>query len=134
MNPSKPVLLLTAFAFLGFAAYGLLRPHLAPWPAGYSLPVAAAPGELRAYYGDFELGFGLFLLAAAFRARYREPAHLAAACTLGFIAIGRGWWMLKGRGANEVLLLSAAAELAFAAANLWAFSRAKSLARNERER
>lgn len=134
MKSPSLVLLLTAGAFVGFALYGFLRPELVAWPLRYSLPVAAAPGELRAYYGDFELGFGLFLALSAFVPRYREAGLLAAALTLSLIAFGRAWWMLQAGAANQVLLLSALAELVFAAANLWAFSHAKRLAPGAPER
>jgi len=134
MKKADLLLLITALAFLSFGLYGFLRPEIVPALRLYTLSPTAGPGELRAYYGDFELGFGAFLLAAALTPRYREPAHLAAALTLGIIACGRAIWVARGTEPTAPLLLSAAAEIALAALNLYAFRRAKRLARNAAER
>ncbi|RZA07861.1 MAG: DUF4345 domain-containing protein [Proteobacteria bacterium] len=116
---------ITGATVAAFGLYGFFRPELIGQPEGFLLAAAAPAPELRAYYGDFELGFGLFLLLAAYRPKLCEAGALAAACTLGVIALGRLNQMWQGGFINSILLLSCAAEICFAAANFWAYRAAR---------
>lgn len=121
MRNTSTVLRVTGLAFFAFGLYGLLFPERLLGPSGVLLPVPAARGEMRAFFGGFEIGFGLFLLMAAYRPRFTEAAALAATLGLGSIAIARGLSMAVEGFYNPAFALSGAIELVGAAANFFAY-------------
>ncbi|RZA07862.1 MAG: DUF4345 domain-containing protein [Proteobacteria bacterium] len=132
MRSIQTVLRITALAFLAFGIYGLFFPERMLGPSGVMLPVPAARGEMRAFYGGFEIGFGLFLLMAAFRPRLAEGAALAACLGLSGIALARVLSMLLEGFFNPAFGLSALVEIVGAAANYWAYTQAAPHARGNR--
>lgn len=66
------VLLLAGLGFLGFGAWLVIDPVGGLAAVDIAGTSAAGVVELRAFYGGMEIGLGLFLLACAARADWRE--------------------------------------------------------------
>jgi hypothetical protein len=57
-------------------------------------PTATARADVRAQYGGFTLGLGVFLLLCVRRREWTGPGLLASGCTLSGFALARLWVIL----------------------------------------
>jgi hypothetical protein len=87
--------------------------------------------ELRAMYGGFELGLGVFFLVAAARSRWTRAALAAQVLTLSGLALGRLWGMFV-TNTDRLMLLFAAIDIGGAVVGAIAFRAAKSALMNHR--
>lgn len=107
MGLARLVLWLSALCFIGFGLAFLFDP-LGTFVAvaGIRMEGALAAAELRAFYGGFELGIGLLILATDRDARYRAYGLILVFAAFGGIAFGRSLGMLAG-GVTTPFLWSA---------------------------
>lgn len=85
----KFVLLLIGLMFAGFGVWFLLDPAALLTALGLADSNTTALIEVRAFYGGFEITFGLFLCAAAFKREWQTAALALAVLTSAGITIGR---------------------------------------------
>ncbi len=122
MNFGVVVLVVCALLFAGFGAAFLLQPAERIAVTGLSPTTATALTELRAYYGAFEIGFGIFLLLGAILPGWRGPALALLAITAGALVLGRSLGLVWDGGPQPLtlkLLATEAAICALAAVAWW---------------
>jgi len=84
--------LILAFIALSYAGFGfafISNPNEMAVMVSIVLPDAGGRTDVRAMYGGFEFGFGIFLLLCAFRREFVRVGLFAAACTLLGMATAR---------------------------------------------
>jgi len=105
MKLARALLWLSAGVFVAVGGGFLLVPR--EWAAltDISVPTAMARTDLRATYGGFSLGFGLYLAVCARRATGLRPGLVALAlCAAGF-ALGRLLGIVAEGGASPLMQL-----------------------------
>lgn len=103
MRLARVTLWLSGLGFIGFGLAFMLDPLGAFASIGIELQGALAAAELRAFYGGFEIGVGVLILAADSAARHRPYGLMLAFGAYGGIAIGRVIGMLVGSVATPFL-------------------------------
>jgi hypothetical protein len=89
MNLTKPYLLVVGVSTLLFGLIYLFVPATMTGPAGFGALGGSALTDIRATYGGFQIGMGLFLLWAA-QAEDRMRAGLVLiALSVGFLFLSR---------------------------------------------
>lgn len=83
------VLLALSAAFVAFGVAFLIHPGKLAAYVDIEAKTRLALIELRAFYGGLELGFGVFLAAAALRSAWQSPALVAAILMLAGVVGGR---------------------------------------------
>ncbi len=117
---------ITAVSFLVIGLGFLVVP--VAWAASMEITLASALArtDLRATYGGFNVGFGLFLLACARREAWHRPGLLASVLALYGFAAGRLLgWALEGELARFLLVLLLI-ELGAGSLALWLYGRGAS--------
>ena len=89
MTFPRVLLLLSAAAFTVFGAWGFVDPVGQVSLVEVGVPSATAKADVRAQYGGFTLGMGLFLFACLARPRWTVPGLAASAFTLTGFALAR---------------------------------------------
>jgi len=120
MRFAKIVLRVIGAATLGFGLLSLLSPAALSDPAGFGALAPSALTDLRATYGGFQLGSGLFLLWAAGRAEAVRSALVLLALSIGCVGLSRGYGMLVDGSANGFHLFGIATEASIALLALFA--------------
>jgi hypothetical protein len=102
---AKLILLLASLVFLGIGVVFLVAP--VHWAAlvEIELPTSMARTDLRATYGGFDLGFGVFLALCALRPAWIRPGLAAMAIALAGFAGGRTYGILVD-GCTSMLMPS----------------------------
>lgn len=103
MRLARFTLWLCGLGFVGFGLVFMLDPLGAFASIGIELEGDLAAAELRAFYGGFEIGVGLLILASDYAARHRPYGLMLAFGAYGGIAIGRVVGMLVGTVATPFL-------------------------------
>ncbi|MCS6864877.1 MAG: DUF4345 domain-containing protein [Gemmataceae bacterium] len=93
MNFPRGVLLVCAAAFLVFGVWGCLASESMLALVDVVATTATARADVRAQYGGFTLGMGLFLLMCVWRPSWTGPGLVASGCTLTGFAAAR-WWVI----------------------------------------
>ena len=121
--PARFTLGITALIFVVVGVGFILVP--VSWAASVEilLPTAMARTDLRATYGGFDLGFGLFLAACAHRPAWHAPGLHAAALTLGGFGLTRLAGFFLDGGLDPIMWGLLALELPAAALCAWLYRR-----------
>ncbi len=114
-NAAKFTLGLTALAFVIIGVGFILVPVSWAESVEIVLPTRMARTDLRATYGGFDLGFGLFLAAAAHRPTWHAPGLYAAAIALAGFGLTRLAGVLLDGGLDPFMWALLAFELPVAA-------------------
>ena len=85
----RGVLLFSALAFAFFGAWAFVAPENQLSLVDVGVPNATARADVRAQYGGFTLGMGVFLFACLARREWTAPGLLGSACTLTGFALAR---------------------------------------------
>ncbi|HEX6105472.1 MAG TPA: DUF4345 domain-containing protein [Gemmatimonadales bacterium] len=115
MTAAKGLLLLGAFVLAAIGVGFLIAP--VQWAAivEIALPTPTARTDLRATYGGFDLGFGVFLAVCAFRPAWIRPGLAALGLAAAGFAGGRLLGILAEGTASPPMIGFAALEVAIAA-------------------
>jgi Domain of unknown function (DUF4345) len=87
--PARFTLGITGLIFVVIGVGFIVVPVSWAESVGILLPTAMARTDLRATYGGFDLGFGLFLAACAHRPAWHGPGLYAATLALGGFGLTR---------------------------------------------
>lgn len=86
MTFPRGVLLVSACVFAFFGAWAFAAPDSQVGLVNVGVPNATARADVRAQYGGFTLGMGVFLLVCFARKEWTAAGLAASACTLtGFV-------------------------------------------------
>lgn len=123
MKAARILLFFGALVFVCIGAVFLAAP--VEWGRVVEIEVATpmARTDLRATYGGFDLGFGVFLAVCAFRREWHRPGLAAAAIALAGFGLARSFGMLMEGAASSLMLGLAVAELSGAAAAFLSYRR-----------
>jgi len=99
---AKIYLILMALMSIVFGAIYLFNPHSMTDPMGFGALAPAALTDVRATYGGFQLGMGLFLVWCLDATRVRTGLLLSL-LTVGGVAISRGIGLLIDGDVTSVL-------------------------------
>lgn len=116
---ARIVLVIVGLSFAGFGVWFMAAPDMLlamMYPPAES---STAMTEVRAFYGGFELAFGLFLLAAAVKTNWQSAALALVVLTMIGISSGR-FIGLALDGYNQQMLVFAIVEVFFAGGALLA--------------
>jgi hypothetical protein len=94
MRLAQVLLLLGAIIFIGIGVVFLFAPVEWARVVEIELPTPMSRTDLRATYGGFDLGFGVFLALCAFRREWIRPGLAAMAIALAGFAGGRTYGMI----------------------------------------
>jgi uncharacterized membrane protein len=126
MTLPRVVLGFTAAAFIGLGIAFTFWPGSLAGVVEMGVPTATARVDFAATYGGFELGFGVFLLLAFFRAAWTEAGLWAGMLALaGFAAVRTGTLIVSGSPVRPVIYIALGLELAGVLLNLWALNAAR---------
>lgn len=120
MGFPRGVVLFTALVFVFFGAWAFAAPHSQLALVEVGAPTATASADVRAQYGGFTLGTGVFLLVCFARKEWTAAGLAASACTLTGFVLARGlsvvtegsvqpviYYLMLGEGSGAVLALVA---------------------------
>jgi hypothetical protein len=108
---------------LFFGLVYLLAPERMTDPTGFGPLGPSALTDVRATYGGFQIGSGLFLLWAAAEAGRMPLALVLLALTIGAVALARLTGILIDGSPNDFLLAALATEIALTAITLFVLRR-----------
>ena len=94
MKWARSILLVAALVFIGIGVVFLFAPVEWAKVVEIELPTPMSRTDLRATYGGFDLGFGVFLALCAFRREWIRPGLMAMGIALAGFSAGRGYGML----------------------------------------
>lgn len=94
MSFPRGVLIFCAGAFVVFGGWGAVAPESMLGLVDVAAPTATARADVRAQYGGFTLGLGVFLFVCVRRREWTAPGLLASGCTLSGFALARLWVIL----------------------------------------
>jgi hypothetical protein len=100
----------TSLAFFCFGVWLLIAPQ-ALGDIGIQLATESAKVEVRAMYGGFEIGMGVFFLLAAMRPGWFRPALVLQVVSLLGLGGVRLISLVMTRGADQILYFFAGLEL-----------------------
>jgi hypothetical protein len=117
---ARIVLLVAAAAFIGIGVGFLLLPR--QWAAivEIAVPTPTARTDLRATYGGFDLGIGVFLALAALDTDWTRSGLMALALASAGFAGGRLLGILAERTASRLMLAFLCIESTTAAVSWYA--------------
>jgi hypothetical protein len=115
MKAGRILLLFSGMALLAYAAVFLFDPTVLGGLVGLSFDSADARIEIRAFYGGFELGLGLFLLQAARAPHWTRVGLAAFALVFGAAGLARAWGLAEFGGTGAAQQVVAAIEIGAAA-------------------
>ena len=108
MTFPRVVLLLSACAFAFFGGWAFAAPESQVSLVEVGVPTATAKADVRAQYGGFTLGMGVFLFACLTRRDWTAPGLLGSGCTLsGFVLARLLSVALDGPVSSTIYLLTA---------------------------
>jgi hypothetical protein len=119
MTRERTILGLGALVFLALGAMFLIAPVYWAAVIDVSLPTPMARTDLRATYGGFDLGFGLFLGLCTLRSDWLRPGLVAMGLALAGFASGRLVGFLVEGHADRLMIWFAALEALGAAVALY---------------
>ena len=105
MRLAQVLLLLAAIVFIGIGVVFLFAPVDWARVVEIELPTPISRTDLRATYGGFDLGFGVFLALCALRPAWIRPGLAAMAIALAGFAGGRTYGILVD-GCTSMLMPS----------------------------
>src|SRR5688500_15143100 len=105
MMLAQALLLLAALVFIGIGVVFLFAPVDWARVVEIELPTSISRTDLRATYGGFDLGFGVFLALCALRPAWIRPGLAAMAIALAGFAGGRSYGILVD-GCTSMLMPS----------------------------
>ena len=123
MNLARILLLLGALVFIFIGVVFLAAPVEWGRVVQIELPTPMARTDLRATYGGFDLGFGIFLGLCAFRREWHRPGLAAAAIALAGFGLARSFGMLMEGTASPLMMSLAVAELSGSGAAFLSYRR-----------
>jgi hypothetical protein len=94
MRLARALLLIAAAVFIGIGVVFLFAPVEWARVVEIELPTPVSRTDLRATYGGFDLGFGVFLALCALRPAWIRPGLAAMAIALAGFAGGRAYGIL----------------------------------------
>ena len=94
MRLAQVLLLLAAIVFIGIGVVFLFAPVEWAKVVEIDLPTPMSRTDLRATYGGFDLGFGVFLALCALRPAWIRPGLMAMGIALAGFAAGRTYGMI----------------------------------------
>jgi len=97
------VLAVTALVFLAFGGWGLLKPRSLAKAVDFVADGPTALVEIRAMYGGFDLGIGLWLAWVAFHPSQFAVGLTATVFMVGGLGAGRLIGLLTTRGVRAVM-------------------------------
>ena len=103
-------LIAVAIAFLFFGVWLVVRPEDVAG-LGIVLPSETAQVEIRAMYGGFEIGLGLFFVLAVTRSSWHRPALMLQAISLASLGLTRLISTLLASSPHPLLYIFAALEI-----------------------
>jgi hypothetical protein len=103
-----------------FGLIYLLVPEWMTDPTGFGPLPPNGKTDVRATYGGFQLGAGLFVLWAAAQPSLVRPALLLQVLTIGAIAVSRAIGFLIDGSPNTTLVFALASEIALTGIGLFA--------------
>ena len=89
MNFPRGVLLVTALIFAAVGVWGFVAPTSLVALVEVNAPTPTASADVRAQYGGFSLGVGVFLLGCVARKEWTAAGLAACAITLTGFALAR---------------------------------------------
>ena len=116
MTLARVLLLLGALIFVFIGVVFLAAPVEWARVVQIELPTPMARTDLRATYGGFDLGFGVFLALCAFRREWLRPGLAAAGVGLAGFGLARSFGMVAEGAASPLMVSLAVAELSGAIA------------------
>jgi hypothetical protein len=122
---------LVGTTFLGFGIAFLLVPERMAEVVELEARTSRPLIEIRAMYGGFEVGLGVFFLVAIARTRWIRAALAAQILGLGGLAVGRIYGM-AATSADRLMVLFAGLEIAGVVLGIVAFRAAKTALINAR--
>lgn len=128
MGFARIYLLFVAAMSLVFGAIYFIAPAIMTDPTGFGVLAPAALTDVRATYGGFQLGSGLFLLWSAAQPQRMRTALLLVALTFAAVAICRGIGLLIDGSATSFLVNALITEVVLTALALFALTRAPAVA------
>ena len=129
MSFARIYLMFIAAMSLVFGAIYFISPAVMTDPTGFGLLAPAAVTDVRATYGGFQLGSGLFLLWSAAQPQRIRPALLLVALTFAGVLVCRGIGMLIDGSATSFLVNALITEAVLTALALVALARTPAPAR-----
>jgi hypothetical protein len=128
MGFARIYLLLIAAMSLVFGAIYFIAPAIMTDPTGFGVLAPAALTDVRATYGGFQLGSGLFLLWSAAQPERIRSALLLVVLTFAAVAICRGIGMLLDGQATSFLINGLITEVVLTLLALFALARVSATA------
>lgn len=107
----KAVLALIGLFYFGFGVWLLIEPKALLDALAFTSSTPDALIEIRAFYGGFELAFGLFLFMSAWKPAWHVPTLSLLSCVLAGVTMGR-FIGLYTVGSNEQMMLYTVIEAA----------------------
>ena len=101
MKLARIALLAIGLFTILFGVVYLLAPAVMTDPAGFGVLSASATTDVRATYGGFQLGMGLFLVWSAGSAERVRPALLLTALSVGAVGLSRAIGLALDGGLNS---------------------------------
>ena len=115
MSLDRGYLWLSGLSFVVFGLAYLVAPVAMAALTELGVETATARIDIRGYYGGQLLGLGALVLLGAMRDRYRVPALLVIAASIGGTGVGRIVGIVAAGEAPAFMLGAAAVEVAMAA-------------------
>lgn len=117
MSVSRGVLLVTAVVFAVVGVWGFVSPASLVALVDVEAPTPTATADVRAQYGGFTLGMGVFLVLCVVRKDWTTAGLAAGALTLTGFALARATSVVEGpvRPIIFVLMVSEACGAALCA-------------------
>lgn len=116
---------LSGVALCIFGGAYFVAPEMMASKAAIVLMLPSAVADIRATYGGFQLGMGLFFLMCAIRNIWIAPALAAQIFAFGGFAFGRTLGVIADRAIDPMTVSLFALELAGFALASFAFQRTK---------
>ena len=115
------VLVFFGLSFLAFGVWALVAPVSLAGLIHFGLETSGSVTEIRAFYGGLEIGFALFLFAAALNRELAPAALLALVAVTGGIALARVVGLIVDQSGSTLMYGALAFELAGAVMGLLAW-------------
>lgn len=124
MRFARVLLLLAATIFIGIGVVFLVAPVEWARVVEIELPTPMSRTDLRATYGGFDLGFGVFLALCALRREWTRPGLAGMAIALAGFAGGRAYGMIVDGCPSKLMPSLAALEASGSILGFLAYRRA----------
>jgi len=112
------ILRILGFVFVIFGAGYVLSPETLMEATGLT-GSASGITDVRATYGGFQIGFGIFMILAASRPAYVGIALFATAIVVGFVGLCRGFGLVIDGSPSATNIGALVFEFGLAALTFW---------------